>query len=177
MNKRQRRLRNFLLDPSRQLRSAVHFIGLYVVYSVLLSSVFLHVTFSQHSFVMTHIGQSEEANFVDMFQNPIIVEGLIEVSVLFLAFLLVAMTLTILFSHRVFGPLIPIKRQLEALYDGDYSKRVTLRRNDELKDIAEAINRLAERLEEREKGQEPQDVLSALKQLNTRLDEREIMEI
>lgn len=177
MNKRKRRLRNFLLDPSRQLRSAVHFMGLYVVYSVLLSMVFLHVTFNQHSFVMTHLGQSEDASFGDMFQNPIIVQGLIEVSVLFLAFLIIAMGLTILFSHRIYGPLIPIKRQLEALQEGDYSKRITLRQSDELKDIADAINRLSDCLEERERNQEPKDVKSALKQLNKRLDEREVLEI
>ena len=148
MRKRQRRLRNFLLDPSRQLRSAGYFVGLYLAYSAFLSAVFLHVTFEQHRFVMDYLGQGEEASFFDMFQNPIIVSGLLEVAVVFLFFLAIAMTLTVVFSHRVFGPLIPIKRQLEAMRSGDYSSRIVLRRHDELRDVAEAINQLTAQLEE-----------------------------
>jgi HAMP domain-containing protein len=54
------------------------------------------------------------------------------------------------FSHRIFGPTVPIRRQIENLCAGKYSERIQLRKYDELKDVAGALNRLAEVLENKE---------------------------
>lgn len=95
---------------------------------------------------MQQLGRTGEANFFDLFDNPIIVNGLIKAALLLLFFLVCALFLTALFSHRVFGALIPIKRKLEAMISGEYSDKLVLRRNDELHDLAEAINQLSDKL-------------------------------
>lgn len=68
---------------------------------------------------------------------------------LFLGFLLLvpfAVASAILLSHRVAGPLVRIKRSLERIAEGDYEFPLKLRKDDELKDVAERINKLAQKL-------------------------------
>ena len=52
-------------------------------------------------------------------------------------------------SHRVVGPMSRLKQTLEAIRQGDFSQRITLRKGDALEDLATAINRMAEGLEQR----------------------------
>ena len=41
-----------------------------------------------------------------------------------------------------------LKRMLEAIGQGDFSQRITLRKGDALEDLAAAINRMAESLQQ-----------------------------
>ena len=66
--------------------------------------------------------------------------------------LMLCIGLGIIFSHRIAGPINRMTRFLESLKDGDYSQRITLRKKDELKDLAEAMNKLAEKLEREKKS-------------------------
>jgi methyl-accepting chemotaxis protein len=60
----------------------------------------------------------------------------------------VVMSSCIRYTQRFVGPLVPLRRQLLALKNGDYSSRVYLRRNDSLQEIADELNALAETLEQ-----------------------------
>ncbi len=68
-----------------------------------------------------------------------------------LAILLVgiAMLFGLLWSHRVYGPLIPLTRHIQELKSGNFASRVNLRRSDELCELQSALNDLAESLEAR----------------------------
>lgn len=52
-------------------------------------------------------------------------------------------------SHRIFGPIVPITRQLEAIRDGHYANRGSLRKRDAFHDIMDLANEAAEALEKR----------------------------
>lgn len=52
----------------------------------------------------------------------------------------------IVISHRIAGPLFHIEHVLKAIGDGALSSRVTLRRKDELKNLAMSVNEMAESL-------------------------------
>jgi signal transduction histidine kinase len=68
--------------------------------------------------------------------------------IFFSGFLLITVfALGLILSHRVFGPMVPIMRVLEALKNGDYSARANLRSKDEFNDVMEAVNDLAAQLE------------------------------
>src|SRR5437868_1359387 len=56
----------------------------------------------------------------------------------------------IVFSHRVAGPLPKITQALRDIGTGKFDTRLTLRKKDELKELAEAINAMAAQLKERE---------------------------
>ena len=49
-------------------------------------------------------------------------------------------------SHRIVGPMSRIKRMLEAVGNGDFSQRITLRKGDALEDLAVSINQMTEAL-------------------------------
>ena len=58
----------------------------------------------------------------------------------------------LVFSHRIAGPLPKIYRTLEEIGRGNFDSHLTLRKKDELVDLAEHINRMAARLKERAEG-------------------------
>lgn len=54
---------------------------------------------------------------------------------------------SVLTTHRLLGPVYRLKVAMAALREGDLGYRVTLRRNDRLKDLADSFNELAAHLE------------------------------
>jgi len=83
--------------------------------------------------------------------------------------------LAISLTHRFVGPGFVLTRAVNAIMKGDYSQRLTLRTRDYLKDLAESISLLRDRLVERqqvvadlERCLEENDI-SAAKELVTRL--------
>jgi methyl-accepting chemotaxis protein len=57
----------------------------------------------------------------------------------------------IILSHRIAGPLYRIEKYITGVAKGDFSERLTLRKRDELKDLASAINNMTEDLKSRVK--------------------------
>lgn len=49
-------------------------------------------------------------------------------------------------SHRIAGPIFSIKRFLNKVANGSYEEPLKLRKNDELQDVAESLNRLVAKL-------------------------------
>ena len=54
-------------------------------------------------------------------------------------------------SHRIVGPMIQIQRVLERAIKNDYSSRIHLRNNDYLYEIADKLNLLLEKLDQKTK--------------------------
>ncbi|MFH1790536.1 MAG: methyl-accepting chemotaxis protein [Candidatus Omnitrophota bacterium] len=50
-------------------------------------------------------------------------------------------------SHRIAGPIYRIKKDLDSVADGNFALRIRLRKTDELKDVADAINKVLDVLE------------------------------
>ena len=55
-----------------------------------------------------------------------------------------AILLGLQMSHRLYGPLVPIQRHISEMKSGNFSTRIQLRKNDELLELQEALNDLAE---------------------------------
>ncbi|HMN67025.1 MAG TPA: HAMP domain-containing protein [Bdellovibrionales bacterium] len=52
-------------------------------------------------------------------------------------------------NHRVFGPIVSLKRFMASLREGDYTARLQLRSTDDLGELRDSLNDLAEALEKR----------------------------
>ena len=52
-------------------------------------------------------------------------------------------------SHRLAGPIDRLNKELFEIAEGDYRKRIELRKEDVLKGVADNINRLLDKLEKR----------------------------
>ncbi len=81
------------------------------------------------------VGILKQANFV-LFMRLLLITPLVGI-------------LAIVLSHRIAGPIFRIKKTLDEIIKGDYSKRLHLRNTDELQDVAESINNLMELLEKK----------------------------
>ncbi|MDD5448969.1 MAG: methyl-accepting chemotaxis protein [Candidatus Omnitrophica bacterium] len=57
--------------------------------------------------------------------------------------------LSVFLSHKVAGPLYRIERFIKQVASGDLSAKLKLRRGDDLKDVAEAINQMTDDLKNR----------------------------
>jgi len=57
---------------------------------------------------------------------------------------------SIVFSHRIAGPLPKIYQALKNIGDGNFDVKLTLRKRDELRDLADHINDMAARLRQKE---------------------------
>ena len=57
----------------------------------------------------------------------------------------------IIASHRFAGPLERVEREIDRIAKGDYARRIILRKNDDIKPIADAINRLLDKIENKMK--------------------------
>ncbi len=55
------------------------------------------------------------------------------------------------YAHRLLGPLVPIRRRLEGMKNGDFSSRIYLREGDLYGEIADDLNELAQLLRQQEK--------------------------
>ncbi len=64
----------------------------------------------------------------------------------FIILLPIAFVSAILASHKIAGPLVRIRRALNQLTESDYNLFVKLRKGDDLQDVADQINKLAESL-------------------------------
>lgn len=76
-------------------------------------------------------------------------------AVIALLYVAVSVGFCVTFSHRLLGPIVALRRQVEALKNGDYGSRVQLRNRDIVfQPIAEDMNELAMMLSDREKKSE-----------------------
>ena len=55
----------------------------------------------------------------------------------------------LVFSHRIAGPLPKIYKALEDIGSGNFDVKLTLRKNDELMELVDHINRMAARLKQK----------------------------
>ena len=79
-----------------------------------------------------------------------LIAALVAVATTLLVELIVAIPIVLFLgirqSHRIVGPMNRLKLVLEAIGNGDFSQRITLRQGDALEDLAKTINQMAERL-------------------------------
>jgi HAMP domain-containing protein len=141
-----RKAYNLLLRPAFQLKLPL--------YILLLSMAFLvlGVLFGNLYFQQTYMSALATSTQPDYLQD-VIARQTHEFKLLSLLLLAVYAALvtviTAIYTHRLIGPTLPIRRHIKALRDGLYSHRVRLRKHDGLQDLADELNALASALEER----------------------------
>lgn len=132
------------VNPAKQIRYAFLFVG----GGMLMLTVFIAATIY---YIRETVVAFELAYRLDHEVTAALMDSL--TGMLTLAFMVAAVfsILSIVLgwqmSHRFYGPVIPLLRHIEELRNGNFSSRVKLRRGDELMELQEALNGLAEMLE------------------------------
>ena len=139
----RRRWRNLFIQPAGQVRLmfALPLIGLLAVEVLImvLHSVLTGRLAGLAAAVPQATGPIAESS--DAVRGILLVVMLI-VFVCAIAFLISGL----LISHRYYGPLVPMLRALNGMKEGKFDQRIYLRKGDELRELAEAINSLSESL-------------------------------
>jgi methyl-accepting chemotaxis protein len=152
MGHRRRYKINLLLQPALQLKLPA------ILLIVTLGFVALQVAHTQFAYGKLFEIVLEEAGrppFLEDLLRDQTGDYLEVTSVLTLIYIFVVIVLSLAYGHRMIGPMVPIRRQIEALKNGDYSARVTLRKRDAFSELAEDLNELARVFEEHGKEREP----------------------
>ena len=135
--------RKYIIDARFQMRFTLLFILISIAGNILAVTAFNTFAMKQLDAVLwsTHIGFES----TDELLRPIFLyvngAGIIFISLMMLAAGYVMM-------KKTSGPLFRMSRDLEKITDGDLSARITLRKQDELRDIADDLNRMTEKLQE-----------------------------
>lgn len=136
------RRKQFFVERAFQLRFARYVIIFMLASCAITALIVFYATFTVLSQKL--MGVYPEPRLVQIFRSTYFA--------LLLAFLAVTPIIfygAVVFSHRIAGPLPKIYQALRDIGDGNYNVKLTLRKNDELKDLAETINEMAAKLSER----------------------------
>ena len=120
----------------------------FVILFVFLASILTSVTIFFTTFIM--LGEKlaavyPQGRLVEIFKSVYLaffIDMLVILPVIFAG--------SIVFSHRIAGPLPKIYRTLQEIGNGNFNQRLVLRKHDELMELAEAINQMAADLKDRE---------------------------
>ncbi len=142
MSKGRRKLKNAVVDTGAQVRLAIPFFILLILSGGVIMLLHWQVV---HDISELNNGITQDFAMITKL-NQVSVNVLM-ISLVGLAVLSIAcLVLWMIYSHRIFGPLVPIRRQVENLRNGNFSEQVTLRKYDEFKDLADNLNGLADSL-------------------------------
>src|ERR1044072_8322896 len=144
----ERKLKNGLVDGSAQLRLAVTVIAALVMCFALIGVIIWRFSHLAAAAEGTPVLEINRILLLNEIGTMLITTSSIGLMIICVA----SFYLCAKFSHRIFGPTVPILRMIHNLEDGNFAHRIHLRKHDELKPIADALNDLAAKLEARDKG-------------------------
>jgi hypothetical protein len=146
-NSKNRKIKNFLLQPGTQIRYVIIIaiwgvLGLSYLQGMLIQSMgSLALQYANELNVMS----SESSNGLEnAIQNAWLIFGF---SVVLNC--LLAAGFGIYMTHRFLGPAVAIQSLVKDLREGRYNSRKSLRKGDELMELMEEVNGLAEALEKK----------------------------
>ena len=141
----RRKARNLLLRPTLQMKLPLYTLLLSFTFG-LLALLLFYIYFEQlYVMMLENTTQGSYLRTAVSMQTSNFLEA---ASMLLIGYILLMVAVTAIYTHRIIGPTVALKRHIRALKDGLYSHRVHLRKHDELKDMAADLNELAEVLEQ-----------------------------
>jgi methyl-accepting chemotaxis protein len=127
--------RKYLVNKPLQIKYAL-LIGAALAVMIVLVEVHTYLTIQS---ILPNLFSSFMGREVRAIQFWLMVNGLV--------YLLVVAALSVVLSNRIAGPLYRLETVLkEVIESGDPSKRIVLRKGDELQSLADLLNRLLERM-------------------------------
>lgn len=142
----RRIIANLFVEPGALIRLSVPFIALIFAFSGFAFVIYLELAGALKRAQEASANSPAVMALQETF-SQITLAGSVGLGLLFL----VCFGYWIVYSHRIFGPVVPIRRTIQKLTDGDYKARIHLRLSDEFKNIADDINKLADSLEKKKK--------------------------
>lgn len=142
----RRKTKNFLLKPAFQLRLPVFILLLslgFLLLALALGNLYFEQTFA------TMMATTSETEYLQAIINEQTREFRYLSLLLLALYSVLVVVVSVIYTHRLIGPVLPIMRHVRALQEGLYSHRVRLRSHDSFQELAGELNELAAVLEKR----------------------------
>ncbi len=136
----------FLVNKPFQLKYAILLSLLGALVAVLFSAhVFYFLNENIQVFIPNFNDNPEIAQIIFNEQKKIA----LYLGILIVLVVCVLFFMGIMITHKIVGPVLVLKRKMQELQNGNYDARVYLRKGDELKDLADTFNTMAQTLQEK----------------------------
>ena len=140
---RRRGFVSWFVEPYKQVRLGLVFLLVNFVFAALILGVFGYYIWEVYQAVSVYFKLSAGENLVAMqkFSVP-----LIACASLILLFVAATILVSVRYTHEIYGPLVSIHRYLDEVLAGSVPQKIQLRESDQLQDLANKLNSVAERL-------------------------------
>jgi hypothetical protein len=140
---RRRGFQGWFVEPYKQVRLGLMFLLVNFCFSILIIGVFGYYVFDIYDAVATYFKLSGEESAMTMqkFGVPIASGGS-----LILLFVITTILVSVRYTHEIYGPLVSIHRYLDDILNGRAPNPIQLRESDQLQDLANKLNSVAERM-------------------------------
>lgn len=146
----QRSMKNILLRPEFQLKYSFYFVGMTLV---TMGAVFLLFLLSLEDMIATLATIYRiEPEVIGAIQQSLRTATFTTIAVALL-FGIISVSLGIILTHRLVGPMVPIRRLIRQLNNGEYGVQARLRTKDDYQEVMSELNQLSVTLMERHPNQ------------------------
>jgi len=141
---KQKRRRRFIIEGNFQTRFILRFVLVIVGATLLSTGAILGLFYFKYQYggadvnnILIMITEEGETNVTGLFQ--IVLTPLIAANLLVLC---IVVPFSLLYSHKIAGPIYRLEQSLDLLLNGDMDFIITLRKHDEFKYLADKMNAL-----------------------------------
>src|SRR5665213_127490 len=138
--KDRRSVSRYVIDFRAQLRFLFPFAASLVLSLGFISVLFWDLTLMRGQVNLAHgLKNQMLAAMADNIMDQAVLVSLVGIVILCIA----TVIFWLIYTHRIFGPQVPILRHIRRLVDGNYESEIQLRKHDEYVEVARELNRLA----------------------------------
>jgi len=131
--------RQYLIDPSQQIRFIFRFCGIVLLSSLIIGGiVFLYsINSTTVAIENTRVSVKPTADFI----LPVLTFTVILVS---FCSAFVMMLLSLLYTHKISGPVFRMKREVDLMKEGQMARNFSIRGDDQLQGLSQSLTELGE---------------------------------
>ncbi len=145
----RRSLKTMMIEPFKQVKMGIYVMGLSLLFLFIAGYLFFEAFNEQYQHVMSIFNVVDPNLKWELVTNDVFYSNGIKLGVLFLVYISGLFMIVFRMTHKIYGPLISVERFIEQLKNGQYRRRVNIRKGDHLTRLVEKLNTLAEYLEKK----------------------------
>lgn len=143
---RKRSWRYFLIEPFKQLKLGLYVIVISMTFTTIAAALIYKALTEQYKQVMEIFAVVDPNKQWELITNDVFFSNALNISLLFVSYLVILLSVVILKTHKVYGPLVSIERFVKHVTNGNYHAKVRMRDGDDLVELANKLNAMADAL-------------------------------
>jgi signal transduction histidine kinase len=140
---RRRGFKSWFVEPYKQVRLGLMFVLVNIIFAALILGVFGYYVLDIYRTVAMYFKMTDQESLMTLgkFGLPVVVGTL-----LIVLFVVTTIMVSVKYTHTIYGPLVSIHRFLDDLLEGRRPSMIQLRESDQLRELAQKLNQLTERV-------------------------------